>query len=291
LPEVTHRSHVQAFALSLALATVSLSGGPALADVDACIENAERGQVQRDGGQLLSARKDFIACARGACPQIIRLDCSKWLADIDKQIPSIVPRARDGQGRDVTAFGLSIDGEPVVDRAPGRSLPLDPGKHRLVWTLPGHEAVVQDIVVRVAEQNRLVDATFAGDAKKPPGPAGPLAPPPHSTSVSVWTWPLAGVAVAGFVGLGIMGSMATNRHDQLLEACAPNCSDDEVADVRGLVIGANVSLAVGVLATGGALWLALRPAPGIDEGAAENKSTFMLVPVCGSGVAPYGAQF
>ncbi len=268
-----------------------LPGGVARADVDACIQGAERGQVERDAGKLQKASASFLACADEACPQVIRLDCAKWKADVDKLMPSIVPRAKDDKGADISQFTLTIDGEVVEQAETGRAILLDPGPHILRWTHDGQKPFEQKIVVRTGEKNRFVDAVFRGAAS-----AGAESGGWPGSKLSVWTWPFAAVAVGGFVGLAAMGSMAKNRHDELSApvdegGCAPNCTDDQVGEVRGLMIGANVSLGVGLAATGGALFFALSSTLGTDESASAAPPAVAVSPRQGGAVVAWQGRF
>ncbi len=288
------RSYVRACVRGLPLGVGLLIGSLARADgvVDTCIENAERGQEERDAGKLLGARDRFLACAADGCPEVIRLDCAKWKADVDKQLPSIVPRVRDAKGRDLLDYDLTIDGKAVSEHGAGRAIPVDPGEHRLRWSRPGEVAVDQKIVVRVGEKNRLVDVAFR--ARPEPNVDPPSSK--ESAGPSVWTWPLAGVAVAGFTGLAVMGTMAKNRHDELSApvsagGCAPHCSEDQVDEVRGLMIGANVSLGVGIVATGGAVWVALRSTLGQTDEPAVAASGLTITPLESGAIGSWRVRF
>lgn len=288
------RSYVRACVRGLPVVVGLLIGSLARADgvVETCIENAERGQEERDAGKLLGARDRFLACAADGCPEVIRLDCTTWKADVDKQLPSIVPRVRDAKGRDLLDYDLTIDGKAVSEHGAGRAIPVDPGEHRLRWSRHGEVPVDQAIVVRVGEKNRLVDVAFRARLdQKVVGPS-----PKGSVGPSVWTWPLAGVAVAGFAGLAVMGTMATNRHDELSApvsggGCAPHCSEDQVDEVRGLMIGANVLLGVGIVATGGALWVALRSTLGRTDEPAAAASGLRITPLDGGAIGSWRMRF
>ena len=88
----------------------------------ACIQSAEDGERARKAGELLHARELFARCAARECPAMLRRDCSSWIEDADRQIPSIVLGARDGQGHDVVDARASVDGALVREHLDGKAI-------------------------------------------------------------------------------------------------------------------------------------------------------------------------
>jgi hypothetical protein len=95
----------------------------------ACIQSAEQGETARRAGEILHARELFVQCAARECPTVLRRDCASWLEEADRQIPSVVLGARDGQGHDVADARASIDGTVVREHLDGNPIALDPGSH------------------------------------------------------------------------------------------------------------------------------------------------------------------
>src|ERR1700678_4573205 len=97
-----------------ALAAGCTLGHAAKADdtVRVCIAASTDGQTLRKQGRLLAAREEMIACARDACPPIVRSHCARWLSEVDAATPSVVVRAEDPAGADVMGARLFIDGRP-----------------------------------------------------------------------------------------------------------------------------------------------------------------------------------
>ena len=73
-----------------------------------CVEASERGQLARDRGELLVARKELSVCAQSTCPNPLRADCVRWLDDVVSSIPSVAVGAKDAEGADVTDARVAI---------------------------------------------------------------------------------------------------------------------------------------------------------------------------------------
>ena len=93
---------------------------------DVCVEAHTQSQVLRHEAKLLETRAALLSCSAASCPGAIRHDCSRWLEEVQGQIPSVGFRASvDGVERvDVQVF---IDDKLVLERLEGKSMELDPG--------------------------------------------------------------------------------------------------------------------------------------------------------------------
>src|ERR1700734_702814 len=88
----------------------------------ACIQSAEDGERAQKAGEILHARELFARCAARECPAMLRRDCSSWLEDADRQIPSIVLGARNAEGHDVVDARASVDGALVREQLDGNAI-------------------------------------------------------------------------------------------------------------------------------------------------------------------------
>jgi hypothetical protein len=113
------------------IAIVVLAGHARADEPDRCATEAEAGQAARAAGRLRAAREHVISCARESCPRVIRSDFSRWLAEIETELPTIVVRARDGRGADLSEVTVFVDKVKVAERVDGRPIPLDVGPHEL----------------------------------------------------------------------------------------------------------------------------------------------------------------
>ena len=232
----------------------------AFADVGAtCIAASEKGNDARDRGALRAARAHFVTCAADACPKSMRVDCARWLDEVDASIPSIVVGAKDGRGGDLFDIRVKVDGEPVEDVQAGRPLVLDPGPHVVRFERgkgPSLETQELKVLLRTGERNRSVIATM-GAAPSRDGVGPPPPPPTRGGGVPTATWIFGGI---GVVGLGVFGTFAligTQEKSRLRDTCSPGCTDADVSSLRTDFIVADISLGVGIVALGVATYFLL----------------------------------
>ena len=83
---------------------------------------------------------------RVGLPDLIRSSCQQRLADVDRAVPRIVFQVKDGEGNDVPAVKLTIDGQPREER-PGAAIALDPGQHVFAFEGPGMPLVQKTLVL------------------------------------------------------------------------------------------------------------------------------------------------
>lgn len=249
-----------------------------------CVAAADRGQIDRQAGHLRSARDSFVRCSAEACPAIVRNDCQHWAVEVEAALPTIVFFATDAQGNDVADVRVRLDDHVLVDHLDGRSMPVDPGLHDLVFERNGSPAVHQNAVFVQGEHDRKIAVRFV--APSIPGasatavPSSVVAaptttPPPKGADGASLTRknthhvPMTSVVLAG-VGVVAIGSFAffgiSGKNDlAAIDAsrCAPDCSAHDIDAVRSKLIIADTSLVVGVVALGVAtyLWLTASPSP------------------------------
>jgi hypothetical protein len=258
------------------------------ADKQACVAAYEQGQELRIQTKLRAARTQLALCAQESCPLLVRNDCVKWLREVDDRLPTLIVRARDGAGHDLSDVRVSVDGTVVADGLDGKAIAVDPGRHALRCARANQPPIDQDIVVNEGEKNRIVPLTFGADASST-GPAPGLAGDGHReeqterTGLPLGTYILGGIAIVG-VGLSVAFEVAGfTGISSLYGKCAPTCSQSTVNGyVTDLRVG-DVAGAVGLVALGGALWLALsRPAAPVS---ALRVSPFPLASGAGAAVA------
>jgi hypothetical protein len=248
-------------ALALAIASALWASRAPAQDRERCVAAFDEGQALHMKGELRAARASFLTCAADACPGLVRKDCAQSLSSLDAELPTIVLGARDAKGNDVIPTAVTVDGETVAT-LDGRALAEDPGQHVIRFEHPPDAPVVEHVVLRVGEHNRTILATFGTPPPAPvPPPVAPaprLPPPrPEKHVPSPWAYVAAGFGVVGvgsFVAFGLSG-WSYKQH--LLDTCAPNCADSDVARVRLDYIVGDTSLGVGVVASAIATYLFL----------------------------------
>jgi hypothetical protein len=238
-------------------AAIALSASSARADdsVRACIAASTDGQTLRNRGALLGARDRFLACARDACPEVVRSQCARWLADLEQRTPTIVVRAQDATGRDRADASIAIDG--AVAKLDGHPVPLDPGEHVLTVTIDAQKKSEKLLVVE-GERTRVVVVRLDAAPAAPVNEAPPAEPP--SRSVPLGAWIVGGVGIAA-IGGGVAFALAARSDlDALNASCSPHCTDAQTHTGRTHALLADILFGVGGVAIAGAVvWAFVLP--------------------------------
>lgn len=228
------------------------------ADKQTCITAHNEAQVERQAGHLGVAATKLAQCTDPVCPALIRKDCVAWLSEVQSEQPSIVIDAKDGRGKDIAQARVFIDSAPDARPADGRPIELDPGTHDIAVVAPSGARQVEKVVVRVGEKSRVVRVVVGpaqpDESKAPASEARPARTSGSKTGAVVASV----VAGAGFATFGVFGVLGTTRESELTRTCAPNCSAEDKSGVDRQYLVADVGLAVGVVATGLAVWLWLQ---------------------------------
>jgi hypothetical protein len=251
--------------VALVVGCVALLGGSAArADSAECVKGSEDGLAARDRGRLREARKHFVTCAADACPKTLRIDCARWLDEVDSSLPTVVFGARDPAGADVFDVAVFVDGEKVTGHEQGKAVALDPGPHAVRFERAPYKPATLKVLLRSGEHNRPILATFAsdGEADKPADKPKERDEAPTHKDDSSFHVPTASI-VFGAVGVAALGSFAffalsgAHEKDRLQGICSPHCTDDQVSVLKTRYILADVSLGVGIIALGVAayFWL------------------------------------
>ncbi|HSY24277.1 MAG TPA: hypothetical protein VK841_19250 [Polyangiaceae bacterium] len=287
------------------LLAAAMGARPARADdTSACIAASEAAQSLRDAHSLLQAREKLVLCTRDACPGPIRQDCIDLRAKVDAAMPSVVLRAKNAHGEDVTEGRVLCDGAPLATVLDGKAIAIDPGQHVLRIELPGEAPVERKIVVGEGEKDRLVviDAS-------PNGPSEPVAPEATGQGAAAESAPPGGwfvpglvagsIGVAAAVPMAILWATATSDVHDMRSTCAPSaggpgCPADRVDSDRTKLIAGDVFLGIAAagIATGAVLLWIRRPHPtSADASAPSTALGVSAAPVAGGAVASIGGRF
>ena len=236
-----------------------------------CKQAAERAQMYRNEGKLLSARDELHQCVLPACPAVVRSYCTRWFEEVEADLPTIVLKVRDGEGNDLSDATVSIDGQRVETWQGGLPIALDPGSHTIQCARADSPPAQASVLLGTAEKRRLLTLTI----ESAPPNYQELDPPvararpevedssPHRPSVAAW--------VVGATTLAAYGSFAyfgtTGRHelDDLHDSCEGHCEQSKVDAAWTKLIIADVSLGVAVLGTGLSTWLFVKSMRGKGE--------------------------
>jgi hypothetical protein len=217
------------------------------------------------------------------CPAVVVAHCARWLEDVDAAIPTVVIKARAG-GADVTNVSVSVDGTKVVDALDGQALPIEPGSHLLRYVRAGASATVVEerVLVVAGEKNRLLLVDFASVEAPRSAPPAPVAsssgaPDAPRASVSPFAWVFGGVASAAAGSFAYFGATGKSDLDSLRATCAGHCDNAGVSAAWNKLIVADVSLGVGVVSLGAAVWLFLSPRRSMESEAGRTAEASPLV--------------
>lgn len=229
--------------IALCLAT-SLAWPAAVraADKATCLRAYEVAQQEKEAGKLRAARTKLLVCVEPECPALLRTDCTSWLEEVQRDMPTVVLVARSGT-EELSDVRVLVDDELVAQSLTGAALELDPGLHELRLEAAGHEPSTQTVSIRQGEKNRavVVELTRKGsrtEAKRSPPTA---------------SYVLAGVGAVALVSFGYFGLKGLSGRSDLNE-CKGECAQSDIDAVEADFTRADVSLAVSALAFGGALY-------------------------------------
>lgn len=221
-----------------------------------CVAAADEGQKLRDDGKLNAAREKFIACAAKACPGAVSKQCSQWLSETEKDMPTMTFRALDDQGKETLEVKVLVDGGKVSDTIDAHALALDPGEHKVRFERADGRAIEEKVLLRPGEKNRLIELSFQVKTAPPPEPPKVVTPPPPGPEtdrgfhVPLLGWVGLGVGVAGGVMTAVFALSANSDEKNLRTTCAPACDPSEKSSIDTKVALANVGFGIGVVGLG-----------------------------------------
>jgi hypothetical protein len=235
-----------------------------------CVEASEQAQKLRDEHKLQMARDQLLVCVRESCPAIVRKDCTDWLAGIESSLPSVVLRARDASGADLSAVRVTLDDKPLFDKLDGKSLFIDPGRHKFHFETEGRPPVDQEVVISEGEKNRAVTAVFGGgggaDGANVAVDTSQLDSSKRSFVLPIVFGALGVVALGSW---GYFGLTGMSDYNGLESGCGKTktCLQSDVDSVHTKFVVADVSLGIGVasLVVGGVLLVVQLSKKGGDE--------------------------
>lgn len=241
-------------AVAVALLLVPSVAHAADPDRKACLAAVDEGQKLRDDGKLTDAKKQFLTCSAKTCGAAVSKQCEEWYAEAEKDVPSVLFRAKDGAGKELVDVKVIVDGKKISDSIGAQPLPLDPREHTIRFERADGAGVEDKFVLRVGEKNRMIELAF----QPAPVAVAPPPPPPAPESklhVPLLGWVGGGVFVAGAATTVIFAVLAHSKESDLRSSCAPHCTSDDRDGVKTKLTIANVGMFVGIagLAFGGVM--------------------------------------
>jgi hypothetical protein len=278
---------VRASFIGGALLAVAIVLATSSASADAtCISAYEQTQTLRKDGKPVAAKAQAALCARESCPALLTKDCTKWLAELEAVIPSVVLDPRTPAGALRTDVRVKLDGAALTEKIDGKSLSLEPGSHTFLFEAEGSAPVERTVVVRDGEKHKKVTVTLAPPAAGPKTTERPI-------PLGVWIFGGASVvALATSAAFAIDGLGKKSDLDQ----CKPRCAPADIDAMSTSFTLADVALGAGVMAGAAAVYLFLTrpseepPAPGAGANARLRPAPFAS-PLPGGGAVGVTARF
>lgn len=273
-----------------------------------CAQAYESAQESRAAGQLQETQQRLSLCARPECPSFVQKDCSRWLDEVERELPSIVVKA-DGLEPDA-AVTVELDGTALTGALEGSAITLDPGRHELVAQSPGRPSVSRVIVAQQGVQNRIVTLDFGVQLPTPAATELDASPSSGST-LRPYAYVAWGVGAVGLGAFAVLGTLGRADERGLKDDC-PRATTDPAAVAPGVCLEssandrkaiyerefllADVGLVTGIVgaATGTVLFiLAATESPSSDTAGADDGAGLRwdLTPRPGGGYATVGGHF
>jgi hypothetical protein len=300
------------------------SKGKKASPTNQCEATWRKAQARSDAGRLREARGLLTECATPACGPVYMQQCATRAAQLDGDIPTIVPLATDDAGAPVVDVQVKADGEVVALRLDGRGVPLDPGLHELSFSTWGHGVFATEKVLIVeGQRNRPISVSIRrSDSTSPavvtsaskvsaavaPAPGastsedGAPKPAPEPPSVSstealprrrarsALPYVLGGAGLVS-VGAGALLTFWGRQDNAALAACSPNCAASDLDHIRSLYLASDIAFGVGAAALGVAtVLLVARGAKG-DERLPRAGLQLDLHPTASGAFASVGGTF
>ncbi len=233
---------------------------------DECITAYEQTQSLRKDGKLLASKAQAQICARAECPAILSKDCTKWSAELEASIPTVVFDAHSPKYTELVDVRVKENGATVAERIDGKSVHIDPGQHTFVFEMEGAPPVEKVVVVKEGEKNRRVSAVLS--------PQGEPAQTPRAAEgerpIPLGVWIFGGASALAFVTSAVFAIDGLAKKSAL-DDCKPHCSPDDVDAMSARFTFADVALGAGVMAGAAAAYLYLTRPPEVRAaGAADS---------------------
>jgi hypothetical protein len=273
-------------------------------DKAACLDATSKGQKFRDAHKLVEAREQFRLCAAAHCPSVVQTDCASWLVEVDRALPGVVVTAKNAAGGDLFEVKVSVDGQPLLSKLDGQSVPMNAGPHTFHFEGNG-ASVDEQVLVREGEKSQSIAVVLAAAPRpvtvvtaSPAQPAQPSPPPAGSAaassgSSSPWRavgWLLSGVGVVGLGVGGVAGLVAigdkNGAHCDANNVCDPGTTDG----IKNAALVSDMGLVAGGVLLASGLTMLLFTTGG-SQGTATGVRVTPIVTANGAGGVVVGGSW
>ncbi len=280
---------IRLFVIAIAVAVFGVSL-PVGADQKAeCAAAYEASQEQRASGKLRDARKSLVACSQAGCKDFIKKDCTKWLAEVDSAMPTVVFGAKAGDS-DLTDVKVKLGDEVLAESLDGKAIPMDPGTYDFVFESAEHGTKEVKFVVKEGQKAQNVEANYASDKAVPESGGGASLSTASKPSNKTLAYVLAGVGVVGIAGFAYFGLSGNSDKNGLACADTKTCTDGDLDPIKKKYLFADISLGVGIVSLGVATYLLVK-SPKKEAPADAARFKFDVAPAPRGGFATVSGRF
>jgi hypothetical protein len=288
------------------------------ADADgSCGAAYKSAQDRQQAGALREARELFQTCAQPTCGAFLQQECSTRFAQLNHDIPTVIPVVTDEKGAPRVDVEVKMDGKSFASELDGRALPVDPGMHEFVFSTDRGVISTQKILVAEGQRNRVISVSLRakkGDTQKTdtqetavaasegatsgeatseaPHQGAPEETTPEAAAKSgpsrTLTYTLGGVGLAGLGTFGLLTYWGRKDNDKLGQ-CAPNCPQGTVDHIHRLYLSADVALGVGIAAIAAAYLVYAHSRSTEEEAAGREEALLFGVQPSSSGSGAVGS--
>jgi hypothetical protein len=217
--------------------TAARASEPTTAD---CLAASDASLEAGNERRLRDERAQLRVCASASCPEEVRSECARRVAEVTAQIPTIAFSAKDASGRDRSAVRVAIDGELLTERLEGVALSIDPGEHIFVFETAGELPVTRKLVVLQGQKDRQEVVVFGAQPQvsrvEPPArEPTPMPSPQDRLHAGLGAQRVVSLVVGGIgvVSLGVgalFGATAIAKRNDAESACPDRCATQDAAD-------------------------------------------------------------
>jgi hypothetical protein len=222
----------------------------------ACLGNHEQAQVLRIEKKLVAARNAARECAVTACPAAIRSDCTEWVAEISKLIPTLLLVAESGSG-ELENVRVTLDGKLLTEKLHGAAFEVEPGPHVLRFEYENEPPIERLVTAAEGEKSLMVRVRFASEPAPPTGPPVPIAPrmdsrphEPGERPIPLLTYVFGGVAIVAGGTSAVVAAGAFSERNAAREECAPTCDAERIDSIRNRFRAADALGGVAIASAG-----------------------------------------
>jgi hypothetical protein len=132
-------------------------------NANACAGIYKNALQLEQSAHLRQAKDLLLSCSKATCGAMVRQQCTSRYAQLESDIPSVVPLVSDENGEPRVDVQVTMDGEPITMRLDGRALPVDPGLHEFSFVVDGAAVSTQKIMIVQGQRNRPISIALGKD--------------------------------------------------------------------------------------------------------------------------------